>query len=160
MNIDLQLGSAGLDMPGSLSGADFSLLKDIDVNPSNALYVQNSVQHQPIPFDNALFVHFAVRASQFESTIRDIRMTSFQSSIPGVSSLLDPFSFESKAFIQEAEKNAVVYERDNSKTVAAMTSVLFNHSGVVDTPAQSFVSQLEQSASTLRPIKITNIQGG
>jgi CshA-type fibril repeat protein len=83
------------DGPGGLSGYDYSPLSDDNwraLYPSNALYVQHAVRHQPLATDHALHVQNAVRASQLESAARNARVDAYNSATPGMATLFDPFA--------------------------------------------------------------------
>ena len=91
----LTFAAGTLDSPGGLSGHDFSPLSDDNwraLYPSNALYVQHAVRHQPLVTDHALHVQNAVRASQLESAARNARVDAYNSATPGMATLFDPFA--------------------------------------------------------------------
>ena len=71
---------------------------------SNALYVQQAVRYQSLRVEPGLFVHEAVRSSQFEAMARSIRIDSFNSAVPGVMTLLDGFAFGSAVPLTEAQR--------------------------------------------------------
>ena len=98
-NLSFAAGQAGpLDGPGGLSGRDYSPLHKVELNETNALYVQRAVRQESLGLDNGLFVQHAVRGSALESQVRDARISSqLNSATPGVTTLYDPFALGNPA---------------------------------------------------------------
>ena len=66
--------------------------------------------------DSALHVQNAVRASQLESTARNVRVNSFNSATPGAETLIDPLAMSAPSLFQNALKSD---EADAAKTASA-----------------------------------------
>ena len=84
-----------LTAPRGFEGLDDSHLRGNGIGTVNALFVQHAVRHEALVSEAGLFVQNSVRSSQFESLARNIRVDSFNSAIPGVGTLLDPFAIGS-----------------------------------------------------------------
>ena len=116
------------------------------------------------------FVHDAVRSSQLESLARSIRIDSFNSAVPGVSSLLDSFALGaptastevrvSEADVQRLSAVAVAYsdkavsdEQPTESAVARQTSPaeLKGKATSQSLGADSFATQLRRNAIGFRP---------
>jgi hypothetical protein len=137
-----------------------------ELSPSNALYVQSAVRHEPLPFNQVLFVQAAVRASQLESAARNARVDSVNTATPGVVSLLDPFALgaptvqsDSANSAAENGKNApqktsdAPAGHDNVVTLepADATADAADRITAVPRAAASFASQLQGVATRMRP---------
>jgi hypothetical protein len=81
-----------LTAPRGFDGLDDSHLRGNAIGTVNALFVQHAVRHEALVSETGIFVQNAVRSSQLESLARNIRIDSFNSAIPGVGTLLDPFA--------------------------------------------------------------------
>lgn len=138
----------------------------------NATFVQHAVRHQPLGTDRGLFVHDAVQASQLESLARNLRVHSFNSSTPGVVTLLDPFALGAPS---PALVSALAAKDTETKTTATAAITTDLHVGLTkiapidETPpistaldaastrppirhaAASFGAQLRRSATEFRP---------
>jgi hypothetical protein len=137
---------------------------------TNALYVQQAVRYQSLGLENGLFVHDAVHTSQLESLARSIRIESFNSAVPGVSTLLDSFALGAPAVstevrVSEADgqrpsttamaltDKAVSEEPPAENAVARQTSSaeIKAKTTVQSRGADSFATQLRRSAIGFRP---------
>ena len=103
-----------LTAPRGFDGLDDSHLRGNGIGMVNALFVQHAVRHEALVSEAGLFVQNSVRSSQFESLARNIRVDSFNSAIPGVGTLLDPFAIgaPSAAAVNEAARS----ERQSTAT--------------------------------------------
>ena len=139
----------------------------------NALYVQQAVRYQSLGLEHGLFVHDAVYSSQLESLARSIRIESFNSAVPGVTSLLDGFALGSPLPLTPVQQVSEVVPGDSvrvadlPKDKAAVAADHLARSNVVEKAfsaaaseqadatrirgADSFAAQLRRNAIGFKP---------
>ena len=139
----------------------------------DALFVQQAVRHLPLGLEKGLFVHDAVRSSQLESMARSIRIDSFSSAAPGVSTLLHGFALGSPAPQTESQLVGVVSPTQpaqlanvlNDNSVALSDHVAHSGIAIREVPplalletsvpkargAESFAAQLRRNAVGFKP---------
>ena len=158
-----------LTAPRGFDGLDDSHLRGNGIGMINALFVQHAVRHEALVSEAGLFVQNSVRSSQFESLARNIRVDSFNSAIPGVGTLLDPFAIGAPP--AAAAREAARSERQSTATpgiekladMLATKEVEVTKPGGVDKTlddnqtrqtkrraADGFGAQLRRNASTFR----------